>query len=156
MTLHVQYCHRFSIKEHLLNAILENQSCYLFRYKIQNLHKQILHVVRRCCHILLSSLNEDLWRFFQLVCMWSFVSWSWLLRFDLVKNQVLNMSWGSRCSDFKRRLAVVINCLFRSSKLAVKVSFFVKSIQWIKCQILFGLLSLSVEVKNSYCILQFI
>ena len=36
-------------------------------------------------------------------------------------SSVFNISWGSRCSDFKRRLAVEIKCLFRSSTVTVIV-----------------------------------
>ena len=69
-------------------------------------------------------------------------------------SSVFNISWGSRCSDFKRRLAVVIKCLFRSSTLTVIVWFFGLSIRWIKRQILLGLLPLSAEVKNFFLVVR--
>ena len=64
-------------------------------------------------------------------------------------SSAFNISWGSRSSEFKRRLAVVTKYLFRSSALTVMVWFFGLSIQCIKRQILLGLLSLSAEVKIS-------
>ena len=105
--------------------------------EIINFHKQILHVVQRCCHNLQNSLNKGFWVLFQLVHMWTYCKLK---------------SWGSTCSEFKRRLEVVIKCLFRSSTLTVMVWFFGLSIWCIKCQILLGLLSFSADVKNFFLV----
>ena len=104
--------------------------------EILNFHKQII------------------WVLFQLVHMWRIVNWSWILKFDLVKTLLFLISCGSRYFDFKTRLAVVIKWLFRSSTLIVIVWFSGLSIRWIKRQILFGLLSLSAEVKNFFLVIR--
>ena len=107
---------------------------FIVSFKVQGLSKN--------AH---SSLNKDLWVLFQLFKL-AFEVWSGK------NSSVLNISWGSRYSDIKRQLAVVIKCLFRSSTLTVKVRFFVLSIWWIKHQIHFDLSSLSAEVKNFFLI----